>query len=312
MTCRKVHVYAAATVANVACGFDILGFALSAPGDEVIAELSDTPGVRIRSVAGEAKVPLDPERNTAAVAAAAFLKQFGSSQGIDLELRKNMPLGSGLGSSAASAAAGVFAANLLIGSPLAESELVKFAMLGEEAACGAAHADNVAPALLGGFVLIRSYEPLDVVKIPAPPDLWCSVIHPHIELRTEDARKILRKDVPLKLAIKQWGNIAGLIAGLTTGNFGLIGRSLQDVIIEPERALLIPGFSSIKEGALNSGALGCSISGSGPSIFALAEDQTRAEKAGDAMRKVVTELGLKSDLYVSQINNTGPKILNKE
>lgn len=311
MSVKKVHVYSSATVANVACGFDILGFAVDQPGDELIAELSDTPGVRLKKIHGSDKLPLDSAKNTACVAAQAFLDHLNYDKGIELELFKKMPLGSGLGSSAASSAAGVFAANVLLGSPLKNSELVQFAMLGEKVACGSAHADNVAPALLGGFVLIRSYDPLDIVQIPSPENLFCSIIHPHIEVRTEDARKILRKEVSLKLAIQQWGNIAGLVAGLTMNDYDLIGRSLQDVIIEPERALLIPGFDEIKHSALKNGALGCSISGSGPSIFALSTDAAIADKVAAAMKETITKIGINCDSFVSKVNSQGTKIISQ-
>ena len=310
MSSKTVRVYVAATVANVACGFDILGFAVSTPGDEVVAKLSPVAGVRISAIHGCDNLPLDPDKNTAGVAAKALLQHLDSAMGIEIELFKKMPLGSGLGSSAASAAAGVFATNVLLGSPLSALDLVPFAMQGEKAACGSAHADNVAPALLGGFVLIRSYEPLDIIPIASPPSLFCTIIYPHLQIKTEDARKILRKDVPLKLAVKQWGNIAGLVAGLNMNDYQLIGRSLQDVIIEPERALLIPGFEKIKQAALQTGALGCSISGSGPSIFALSDKQEKAEAIADAMQKAVAVMGIESTLFVSKVNSEGPRIIS--
>ncbi|MCO6432404.1 MAG: homoserine kinase [Deltaproteobacteria bacterium] len=309
---QEVHVFVPATVANVACGFDILGFAVSRPGDEVIARLCDKPGVHIKSITGDGgRLPLDVARNTAAVSALEFLKHIKADKGVELEIIKKMPLGSGLGSSAASAAAGVYAANLLFGSPLEARELVAFAMAGEKAACGTAHADNVGPALLGGFVLIRSYDPLDIVSIPAPPSLFCTILNPHLEVRTEDARRILRKDISLKNAITQWGNIAGLIAGLLKNDIELIGRSMQDVVIEPERALLIPGFSGIKQAAIAAGALGCSISGSGPSIFALSVSVESANRISEAMKEETDRLGISSDTYISPINLDGPVILSK-
>lgn len=302
-----VHVYAPATVANVACGYDILGFAVSRPGDQIIARKNNKPGVIVSSINGDGgKLPLDPSRNTASVAATAFLSHLNISDvGIEFELIKGMPLGSGLGSSAASAAAGVFAANLLFEEPLKREQLVQFAMQGEEVACGAAHADNVAPALLGGFVLIRSYAPLDIVKIPCPDNLFCTIIHPHVEVRTSDARRILRKEITLKKAITQWGNIAGLVAGLLLKDTALIGRSLEDVVIEPERAILIPGFDKIKGVAIANGALGCSISGSGPSIFAIADSLEIAENIGALMQNEAARIGLSSDLFTSPINHQG-------
>jgi homoserine kinase len=307
---KQVQVYASATVANVACGFDILGFAIKDPGDEVILRKKDKPGILITKIVGDnGELPLDPTKNTAGVALQAFLNHINSDQGIEIELNKKMPLGSGLGSSAASAVASVFAANILLGNPLAREELLPFALEGEKTACGTAHADNAAPALLGGFVLIRSYHPLDVIKIPFPDNLYCTIVHPEIEIRTEDARKILKKEILFKDAITQWGNIAGLIAGLMKPDYDLIRRSMQDVIIEPVRSILIPGFQEIKDAAIKVGALGCSISGSGPSIFALSTSKNIAEGVGTTMQDVFNGLEVDSEIYVSQINQNGPKII---
>lgn len=313
MTIRRATVFVPATVANVACGFDILGFALSQPGDELTAERVTKPGVTLSAISGDGGVlPHDPARNTATVAAAGVLQRIEADFGLDLKLTKKMPLGSGLGSSAASAAAGAFAANLVAGSPLTAEELVAFAIEGERVACGSAHADNVAPALLGGFVLIRSYDPLDLVRLSSPPGLYCAVVHPHISIRTEDARKILRKQIALKAAIVQWGNIAGLIAGLLKNDLALVARSLQDVIVEPERALLIPGFAEVKAAALSAGALGCSISGSGPSVFALCDDEQRALAVAETMRSAFARHQLSADVFVSAVDQRGPRILSAE
>jgi len=308
---KEIRVFAPATVANVACGFDILGFAIDQPGDEVRMRLMSDPGVRIVGIKGDGgRLPLDPARNTVSVPVLALLKKLKSSQGFEIELHKKMPLGSGLGSSAASAVAGVFAANALLGNPLRRTELLEYALEGERIACGSAHADNVAPALLGGFVLVRSYHPLDVVQIPTPDNLHCTILHPQIEIRTEDARKILRKQIPFKDAVTQWGNIAGLIAGLMNSDYELIRRSLQDVIIEPVRAILIPGFQEIKQAAIAAGALGCSISGSGPSLFALSSSKETAEVVGRAMTPVMATLNIGSEVYISKINKVGPRILD--
>ncbi len=306
---KEIRVFAPATVANVACGFDILGFAIEQPGDEVFIRLTDTPGVNILKITGDqGRLPLAAEKNTVSVSILALLKHLKSTQGFEIELTKRMPLGSGLGSSAASAVAGVFAANLLLGNPLTKKELLPFATEGERIACGSAHADNAAPALLGGFVLIRSYQPLDVIQI-STPDLFCTVLHPQIEIRTEDARKILKKQILFKDAITQWGNIAGLVAGLMKSDYDLIRRSLQDVIIEPVRSILIPGFHEIKQAALESGALGCSISGSGPSVFALSSTLEIASEAGTAMQAIMTNLKIASEIYISKINPIGPRIV---
>lgn len=307
---ESIRVFAPATVANVACGFDVLGFAVSEPGDEVILKLKDTAGLKISKITGDdGRLPKDPHKNTVGVAIECFLSHIQSGQGIDIVLDKKMPLGSGLGSSAASAVAGVFAVNELLGSPMKQEDLLPFAMEGERLACGSAHADNVAPCLMGGIILIRSYEPLDVVKIPTTADLYCTLIHPQIEVQTKDARSILRKQIRLQDAVIQWGNVGGLVAGLMLPDYGLIGRSMQDVIVEPIRSILIPGFDDVKQAALNSGALGCGISGSGPSLFALSKDAETADKAGRAMQEVFNSLDIGSEVYVSGINNKGPVVL---
>ncbi len=308
---KQIRVFAPATVANVACGFDVLGFALNEPGDEVIMQTNDSEEVTISKIIGDdGKLPLNANKNTAGVVVKQYLEHIGSKQGIDIQLQKRMPLGSGLGSSAASAVASLFAVNELLGSPLTRQELLPFAMEGERIACGAAHADNVAPALLGGFVLVRSYAPLDVVSIPFPKDLVATVVHPQIEIRTEDARSILKKSILLKDAIQQWGNIGGLIAGLIQEDYALIKRSLQDVIIEPVRSLLIPSFDKVKKAALDSGALGCSISGSGPSIFALSTSLATAGEIASAMRKELKMIGIDCDVYISPINKVGPRVIS--
>jgi homoserine kinase len=307
---QQVHVFAPATVANVACGFDVLGFAVEQPGDELIVRPRLEPGVKITKITGDdGRLPLNPEKNTAGVAVLSFLKHINASVGVEIELHKKMPLGSGLGSSAASAVAGAFAANLLFDCPLKREELLPFALEGERIACGAAHADNAAPSLLGGFVVVRSYDPLDVIKISTPKRLYCTIVHPHIEIRTEDARKILKKEIPIKDAVTQWGNIAGLVAGLMKPDYELIRRSLQDVIVEPVRAILIPHFQEIKTSALNAGALGCSISGSGPAIFALSTSLTIAKKVGIAMKKSFEAIKIFSNIYCSKINEQGSRVL---
>lgn len=307
----SIKVFAPATVANVSCGFDVLGFAVDNPGDEVILKLKSTPGIKIAKITGDdGRLPREPEKNTVGVSVSNFLKHLGSKQGVEISLNKKMPLGSGLGSSAASAVAGVFAINQLMGNPMTQEQLLPFAMEGERMACGSAHADNVAPSLLGGFVLIRSYDPLDIIKIPTPKNLYATIIHPQIEVQTKDARDILKKQIYLKDAVIQWGNVAGLIAGLMMSDYELIGRSMQDVIVEPTRSILIPGFDDVKCNAIKAGALGGGISGSGPSIFALSKDLKTAQNAGEKMQEVFSELKIGSEVYVSKINNSGPQILD--
>ena len=302
-----IKVFAPASVANVACGFDVLGFALEKPGDEIIARFSNKPGLRITKITGaKGKLPYDISQNTAGFAAQKLLEHLGEERrGIEMEIHKKMPFSSGLGSSAASAAAGVMAINELLRRPLNKREILHFAVLGEQIADGAYHADNVAPSLLGGMLLIRNNKELDVHRLHLPKGLYATVVYPHIKILTRDSRNILSKTVTLKQSIVQTGNIAGFMVGLYTSNFDLIGRSLQDVIIEPQRACLIPNFYQVKENALKEGALGCSISGAGPSIFALSANSFIAEKVGIAMQKVFCNAKIDNQLFISPINQEG-------
>jgi homoserine kinase len=305
---KRVSIFSPATVANVGPGFDILGFALNEPGDEISIEISENPQHIIENNT-DIIIPLDPLKNVATVAIDAMLNALGSKARFHIRFNRKIPAGSGIGSSAASSAGAVYAANILLGNPYSETELVPFAMQGEKAASGSAHADNVAPALLGGFVLVRSYNPLDIVRIPSPEELYCSVVHPNISIATEDSRKILKTSIPLETAITQCGNVAGLVTGLITEDFRLIRDSMHDVIAEPIRSFLIPEYDQVKKAALDSGALGCSISGSGPSIFALSENSKIAAKVGGAMKNVFSSAEIGSNLFISQINMGGMKIL---
>ena len=308
---KSIKVFAPATVANVTCGYDVLGFAVHEPGDEVILQLTDTNEIRIKEIRGDnGLLPKNVEKNTVSVAIKSFIEHLNIQIGLDIHLHKKMPLGSGLGSSAASAVAGIFGLNALLDYPVKVADLLPFAMQGEAMACGEAHADNVAPALLGGFVLIRSYHPLDVIKIDSPKDLYASIIHPQIEIATKDARSILKKSLLLKDAVQQWGNVAGLVTGLLTEDYSLIGRSMEDVIIEPVRSMLIPGFDQVKASALSAGALGCGISGSGPSIFALSRSQETAVKVGESMEDCFQELDISCDRFISLVNQQGPLIIS--
>jgi homoserine kinase len=307
---KTIQALAPATVANVSCGFDIFGFAVEDPADIVTLTINQSDKVVIKKIEGDGgRLPLDAAKNTCSAAVIAFLKLIDSKKGVDIMLRKNLPLGSGMGSSAASAVAALIAINHLHGEPLSRHELLPFAMEAERVACGSAHADNVAPSLLGGFVLIRSYHPLDVVAIPTPENLFCTLVHPHLELKTSDSRQVLRASLPLKDAVTQWGNVAGLVAGLMKPDFGLIGRSLNDVVAEPVRSLLIPGFNSIKEKAVEAGALGCGISGSGPTIFALCTERDLGHRVGKVIQHEFQKLKLKSEVYVSKINTQGAKVI---
>lgn len=302
-----IKVFAPASVGNAAVGFDVMGFALEQPGDEIIVRFSDTPGLRITLISGaQGKLPYDPLKNTAGFAALKLLEHLGETgRGIEMELHKKMPIGSGLGSSAASAVAGVMAINELLKRPLEKKDLLPFALQGEYLASGGWHADNVAPSLMGGLVLIRDNETMDFHRLPMPLGIYATVIYPHVEVLTKDARSILSDAVPLKKFIQQNANLGAFIIGLYNTDISLIGRSLQDVIIEPQRAKLIPHFYEVKEAVMKAGALGCSISGAGPSIFALSANTLIAEEVGEAMKRVYTQTGIEHDLYISPINQEG-------
>ncbi|HUH72892.1 MAG TPA: homoserine kinase [Chitinophagales bacterium] len=306
----KIKVFAPATVANVACGYDILGFAIDKPGDELIMELTSTLGVEIVDIEGDGGVlPRDPHKNSATVAIMDYLNYINADFGCKVWIKKMMPSGSGLGSSAASAVAGVYAINMLCNEKLTRNEMLPFLLNAEKAACDAAIADNVAASLFGGFILVRSYEPLDIIHIPVPEELWCAVINPDVIVLTKEAREILPKEIPLSVSLRQSANVGGLMVGLLRGDYDLIGRSLVDYIAEPYRSKLIPGFYEMKEAAINAGALGGSISGSGPSVFALCKGKEIADKAGEAMKEVMNSLGINAEVYVSKVNHTGPKTL---
>jgi homoserine kinase len=305
---NEIKIFCPATIANLSCGFDVLGLCLETAGDEMIIRKSDVKGIRITKIVG-ADLPLETEKNVAGVSALAMLEAVETEFGFEIEIYKNIKAGSGIGSSAASSAGAVFGINELLGRPFTRKELVLFAMQGEKLASGNAHADNVAPALLGGFTLVRSSNPLDIIKIESPSELYATVVHPQIELKTSDARSVLKQTVSLKSAIMQWGNVGGLIAGLYTKDYDLIGRSLHDEIVEPLRSVLIPGFDLIKQTALENGALGSGISGSGPSIFALSKGKETADKIAKAMSAVYDEMNLPYEIHVSKVNDEGMNII---
>lgn len=307
---NRVKVFSPASVANVSCGFDVLGFAMDKIGDTIEIEKNSSSKITIEKIEGPGNLSTDPDKNICGVVAKAMLKKLESTNGLNIHLTKGILPGSGLGSSAASSAVTAFAVNELYNKPFSQKELVEFAMLGEKLASGTAHADNVAPALLGGFVAVRSYTPLDTIKIPVPSELYCVVIHPKIELRTELSRNILKKHVELTTAIKQWGNVAGLIAGLYSNDYDLIGRSLEDFIIEPIRSVLIPGFNEITNAAKESGALGCGISGSGPSIFSLCKGSVKANEIAQNIRQVAEKLNVSFDIHISKISEKGTRIID--
>ena len=306
---ESVKVFAPATVANVSCGFDVLGFCLDHVGDEIIVHKSPKPGVRITKIEGQ-KLPLATKENVAGVAAEALLGKHPTDVGFEIEIYKGIKAGSGIGSSAASAAGAVFGINALLGEPFSRNQLIEFAMKGEELASGAAHADNVSPALLGGFTLVRCGKTPDIITLPSPEDLYATIIHPKIELRTADARSVLKKTISLEKGIQQWGNLAALVSALFTNDYDLISRSLVDVVIEPERSVLIPHFNEMKRAALSVGALGSGISGSGPSIFTLSKGHTTAEKAQQALIETFSPLGIEFDTFISKINPKGVEIIS--
>ena len=301
-----IKIFAPATIANIVCGFDVLGMALNDPCDIMQLTLTDEPGIKITHN-DSYQLPTIPEQNVAGVSLLELMQELEQPYGFDLIIEKQIKPGSGLGSSAASAAGAVFAANNLLGNIFSKEDLVRFAMAGEKLASGVKHADNISPGIFGGITLIRSIFPLDIIQLNAPP-MFVTVVHPQIEVKTSDAREILRKEVLLKDAIKQWGNIAGLVAGFMKNDYGLISRSLEDVIIEPVRSILIPGFDEVKKRSVDAGALGGGISGSGPSIFMLCEKKDTAEKVEKIMKEIYDNTGLKYHTYVTTINNEGIKI----
>lgn len=305
---NEIKIFTPATIANVSCGFDVLGLCLDSVGDEMIIKKTKEKGVKISKIIGQ-NLPLEINKNVAGVAVLALLEKVDTNFGFDIEIIKKIKPGSGIGSSSASAAGAVFGVNKLLGEPFSLHELIPFAMQGEKLASGTAHADNVAPALLGGFTLVRSYKPLDVVKINTPKELYATVIHPKIEVKTADSRSVLKQKVTLQQTVTQLGNLGGLISGLYTEDYDLIGRSLHDDIVEPLRSILIPEFNNVKQNAINAGALGGGISGSGPSIFALSKGEKTAQKVGKAMAKSYENYDIEFDVYVSKINSEGIKEL---
>jgi len=308
----RLRVFAPATIANIGPGFDVLGLALSSPGDLLDAELSEAPGVEIVEVTGDAgRLSRDATKNVVGLAAADVLRRAGSAQGLRLWLHKRMPFASGLGSSGASSAAGAMAANELLGRPLSSREVVLSAMEGECAASGTAHADNVAPSVMGGIVLVRSYDPFEIVELPVPDTLRVAVVHPHCQVSTAQARRLVKeRTYGLDVIVPNIGSVAALVAALYRGDLPLLGRSIDDRIIEPLRATLIPGFAAVKDAAFGAGAFGCSIAGSGPSVFAFADSDTSAQSVGAAMQSAFkSAAGLDSDLFLGKVSTEGARVV---
>ena len=304
-----VKIFSPATVANVSCGFDTLGFAVNNLGDEMTFVRTPEKRVEITNITG-ADLPYDANTNAAGVVVQKMLADANADFGVQITMHKGFFPGSGLGSSAASSAGAAFGANKLLGDVFSELELTKYAMLGEEVACNSQIADNVAAAIYGGFVLIRSYNPLDIIKLPVPSKLRLVAIHPQIQVRTEDARNVLPKEIALKDAVTQWANVGGLVAGLYSKDYNLISNSLQDIIVEPHRKKLIPYFDEVKTAAIQAGALGAGISGSGPTIFALCEGEDVSKNVENAIEKSYRNKGIDFEIYSSKINKKGIKILS--
>ncbi|TZF99971.1 homoserine kinase (plasmid) [Chryseobacterium panacisoli] len=306
---KKVKLKVPATVANLVCGFDILGMAVHDPYDEMEFRLLETPEIIIKHT-DSFGLPEEPTGNVAGIVLLKIQEYFNLKNGFEVIIRKHIKPGSGLGSSAASAAGAAFGANILLGNKLSKEEMVHFAMFGEELASGVRHADNIAPCIYGGITLVKSTNPIDIIPLNSP-DLFVTAVHPQVEVKTSDARQILKKNITLKSAVEQWGNIAGLVAGIQKNDLPLIGRSLTDVIIEPIRSILIPKFDKIKEKSLQLGALGGGISGSGPSIFMLSEQKETAEKMAQMMKSVYDEIEIESLVYVSKINPKGIQLVEE-
>lgn len=307
-----IAVFAPGSVSNVACGFDVLGFALDEPGDVVVAAPHPESGVWIASIHGDGgRLPTDPRRNTASAAVISLLQRLETTRGVALTIHKGIPLASGVGSSGASAVAAVVAANEVLGRPAPMAMLLECAMAGEQVGCGSIHPDNVSPSLFGGFVLARSAQPPDIVRLPVPAGLACAVLHPRIEIETGAARKLLGDQVALRDATRQWANVGGLVAALYSNDLGLLSRSLVDSIAEPKRASLVPGFAAVKAAAADAGALGASLSGSGPSIFALAASMEIAQAAGAAMQHAFNAAcNAGSDLWVCPVGRQGARVVS--
>ena len=301
---NEIKIFSPATVANVSCGFDVLGFCLDTIGDEMIIRKTEKKGIFITKIEGY-DLPLDPKKNVAGVSALAMIADAQPDFGFEIEIYKKIKPGSGIGSSSASAAGSVFGINELLGRPYTKTQVTDFAMKGEALASGSEHADNLAPGIFGGFTLVRSTYPLEVLQLPTPKEIYATIIHPQIEIKTSDAREILPKEFPLKDAITQWANLGSFVHALHTNDYDLLKRALQDVIIEPHRSILIPNFAEVKAAALAHGALGASISGAGPSIFALSKGIENARNVEKAMREVYSKTSIPFETHVSGINIQG-------
>ncbi len=308
MNMNEIKIFSPATVANVSCGFDVLGFCLDSIGDEMVIRKTDKKGIFITKIEGY-DLPYEAEKNVAGVSALALMEDAKPDCGFEIEIYKKIKPGSGVGSSSASAAGSVYAINELLGRPYDKTQLTHFAMKGEALASGSEHADNIAPAIFGGFTLVKSCTPLKVLEIPTPSSLYATIIHPEIEIKTSEARAILPKDINLQNAITQWANVGSLVHAMHTDDYALLSESLNDVIVEPHRSQLIPHFDSVKSESLKAGALGCGISGSGPSIFTLSKGKDIAELVAEAMKTAYSSTGINFNIYVSKINTQGMQVI---
>ncbi|WP_406685691.1 homoserine kinase [Seonamhaeicola sp. MEBiC1930] len=306
---NEIRIFSPATVANVSCGFDVMGFCLDSVGDEMVIRKVEKKGIHITKIEGF-DLPFEAEKNVSGVSALAMYEAIDIDFGFEIEIYKKIKPGSGIGSSAASAVGSVFGMNELLGRPFNKIQLTQFAIKGEALASKCEHADNLAPAMFGGFALVKSVSPLEILEIPSPEDLYATIIHPQIEIKTSESRGLLPKEVPLQDAIKQWANFGSLIHGLHSGDFEVIKNALHDVIVEPYRSKLIPHFEEVTKTAVEAGALGSGISGSGPSIFSLSKGVENAINVKDAVEKVYAKTGIEFDMHVSKINSKGIKILN--
>jgi homoserine kinase len=307
---NEIKIFSPATVANVACGFDVLGFCLDSVGDEMVIRKTNKKGIYITKIEGGFDLPYETELNVAGVSALAMYEAIDVDFGFEIEINKKIKPGSGIGSSAASAVGSVFGMNELLGRPFNKTQLTEFAIKGEALASKCEHADNLAPALFGGFTLVKSISPLVILEIPSPDDLFATIIHPQIEIKTSESRAVLPKQVLLSDAIAQWANLGSLVHALHTNDYDLISSSLNDIIVEPYRSQLIPHFKDVKKAALESGALGAGISGSGPSIFSLSKSMQTAINVKDAMNRVYSKTGMEFDIHVSKVNTEGVKIIS--
>ena len=304
-----VRLFSPATISNLSCGFDVLGLCLETIGDYMEIIKSKKKGIYITSIIGE-KIPYDIKKNVAGVASEALIDSLKPDFGFEIKIDKKIKPGSGIGSSAASSVGAVVGINHLLGNPFKPEELIPYALEGEKLACGSEHADNVAPAILGGITLVRSTKPIDIIKLPIPKNLKAVIIHPKIEIKTADARKVLDKSIPLEKASQYWANLGAFVSSLYENNYELMKKSIVDNIIEPKRSQLIPMFDSLKQIANDNDSIGCGISGSGPSVFSLANGLKTAKIINNSFKKIYEETGIPFKTYVSDINKSGVKILS--